>query len=217
MKKLYKDTMKGKSYFYYYGWTILAFLISFYLIAFLIMQAMFYIPRANKIEIFIAAQGLKDDEYSQKIQKEFEEDGLMEVNVYSYLENDTKIYDFFSANGESADFVIFSETNVTEMQDYVLYNYVDLDSIKTDVPSLASYETFKYDVKSFGIKIYDGSNVSYNSNHHFDRWIEFTNVNKANESYYLLVDVDSPNFDKDNNHTLGYSVLEYLLSSMLVD
>ncbi len=217
MKKLYKDAMKGKSYFYYYGWTILAFLVGFYLIAFLIMQAMFFVPRVNKIEIFIAAHGIKDLEYSEKIQKQFEEDGLMEVNVYSYLEDDTKIYDFFSANGENADFVIFSETNVNEMQDYVLYNYLDLDTIKTDIPSLTSYDTFKYDGKPFGIKIYDGSDATYNATHHFDRLIEFTKVNKTNESYYLLVDNESPNFDKDNQHTLGYSVLEYLLSSMLVD
>ena len=215
MKNFYKDITKGKSYFYYYGWTIIAFLLGFYLIAFIIFQAMFFVPRTNRIEIFIAAQGINDAEYNVKLQKEFEEQGLMQVDIYSYYIDDANVYNYFSANGEKADFIIFPESVLNDMQDYVKDSYFELSTLVDGCSSINDYESFKYEEKPYGIKIFDGVNEAYNTQHHFTDLIEFTKEGKTNESYYLLVDNESPNFNKENGNTLGYSVLEYLLSSML--
>ena len=214
MKKIYKDTSKGKSYFYYYGWTILVFIGGFFLIFFFIFQAMFYIKRTQKIELFIAAHGLKDDNYHKNIEKTFKPNGLIEMNVYSYIEDEINIYNYFSANGENADYIIFSETNVKDMQDYVLDNYYDVTSLVSDIPAISAFETYSYEDKPVGIKIYDGSNPSYNEKFKFSDLIEFTKEGKEAESYYLLVDTGSPNFNKEKNHTLGYSVLQYFLDDM---
>ena len=213
--KLYRDKSRAKSYFYYFGWTIFAFIGGFFLIFFLIFQAVFYIKRTERIEIFIAAHGLKDNNYFEKIRKEFSKDGLLEINVYSYLEDDLNVYNYFQANGESADFIIFSETNIHDMQEYITYNYVDVSTLEEDIPCLSEYDNYVYDNIPYGIKIYDGNDTAYNEAHHFQDIIEFNKQGKDNESYYLLVDKDSPNFDKKNKHTFGYSALEYLLKDML--
>ena len=214
--KIYRDQTKAKSFFYYYGWTILVFIAGFFLIFFFIFQSIFAVKRTQRIEMFIAAHGLKDDEYANKIKKEFKSKGLIEMKSYSYLEDDINVYDYFSANGENADFVIFSETNINDMQDYVPNNYMPLSSLEDDIESIKSFETFDYDGTAYGIKIFAASNDAYNNKYKFKDLIEFTKEGKDNESYYLLIDSGSPNFDKANKHTLGYSVLSYFLYDMTI-
>ena len=168
---------------------------------------MFYVKKTQRIDIFIAAYGVKDDNFKKAIEKEYKKDGLIEVNIYSYLESDKNLYNYFSANGEKADFIIFSETNINEMQEYVPENYVNLSALASDIPSLSKYETTEY-----GIKLFDGSNDEYNNKFTYTDTFEFTKEGVDKESYYLLVDNESPNFNKEKNHTLGFSVLEYFLS-----
>ena len=140
---------------------------------------------------------------------------MIEANIYFYTEDDPNVYNYFSANGENADYVIFSETNVKDMQDYVPGNYLNVGALKNDVPSIAQFEYYQFEGTSYAIKIFDAANETYNSRFSFTDTFEFTKQGKENESYYLLVDNQSPNFDKQNNHTLGYEVLEYFLSSMI--
>ncbi len=214
--KIYKDQTKAKSYFYYYGWTILVFIAGFFLLFFFIFQNIFAVKRTQRIEMFIAAFGLKDYEYANKIKKEFKAGGLIEMNIYSYLEDDINVFDYFSANGENADFVIFSETNINDMKEYVPANYVPLSSIEDTVESVKSFETYDYEGTAYGIKVFDATNDAYNNKYKFKDFIEFTKEGKDNESYYLLIDNGSPNFDKENKHTLGYSVLSYFLYDMTI-
>lgn len=176
---------------------------------------MFYVKRTERIELFIAAYGLKDDSYGKKIEKEFKDKGLIEMNIYSYIESDSNIYNYFSANGEQADFIIFSETNVKDLNEYISYNYFDISSLKDDIEVISNFETFVYEDISYGLKIFDGGNEEYNNKFNFQDLVEFTSENKENESYYLLVDNESPNFDKENSHTLGYEVLNYFLNDMM--
>ena len=213
--KLYKDSTKAKSFFYYYGWAILVFFGIFFLTFFLIFQAMFHVKRTEKIDIFIAAYGLKNNDVNTQIEKEFKDKGLVEFNIYSYLADDPNTANYFSANGEKADFVIFSETDIVDMQEYVTYNYMDVSTLVSEVPSLSKYETYIDNGVARGIKLFDKTDTSYNETHTFNNWIEFSKEGKENDSYYLLIDNESENFDKDNNHILGYQVLEYLLNSMV--
>ena len=212
--RIYKDITRQRSFFYYYGWTILVFFGVFFLVYFLIFQAMFNVKRTEKIDLFIAAYGLKDETISETIEKEFKKDGLIEMNIYSYVEDDKNLFDYFTANGENADFVIFSETNIKDLKEYLSENYYDVSTLMESAPSISHFDTYKYEGdKPFGIKIFDGQNDEYNNRFTFTDMIKFDYQDKEKESYYLLVDNQSPNFDKANNHTLGFSVLEYLLSS----
>lgn len=212
MMKLYKDNAKAKSYFYYYGWTILAFLEVFFLVFFLIFQAIFHVKRYEKIDLFVAAYGLKDYDFEKKVVSNFKDKGLVEFNIYSYMEDDANTANYFSANGEKADFVIFSESNILDMKEYIEYNYIDVSTLEDDIPSLSKYETYLDNSVSRGIKLFDGTNSPYNESHTFNNLFEFTKDGKESESYYLLIDNETENFDKENNHVLGYEVLEYLLS-----
>ena len=175
---------------------------------------MFFVKRTQRIEFFIAAHGFKDAEYHKVIEEEFKKDGLIEAGIYSYLETDTSIYEYFASYGEDADYVIFSESNIKELKEYLVDNYYDVSTLVEDIPSIAHFETYKYeDDKPYGIKIFDGQNEEYNSKFTFSDLITFTSEGKENESYYLLIDNKSPHFDKEHNHVLGYSILEYFLST----
>ncbi len=213
---LYKDREKAKSYFYYYGWTILVFIAGFFLIFFFIFQNMFAVKRTQRVDLFIAAHGLKDYDYSKKIQKQFKSQGLIEFNVYAYLEDDLKVFDYFSANGEKADFVVFSETNLNDLKEYLPNNYVPLSDIATVVDKVNNFETFDYEGTSYGIKLFSKDSDTYNNKYKFKDYIEFTKEGVDKENYYLLIDNESPNFDEANKHTLGYSVLSYFLDDMTI-
>jgi hypothetical protein len=77
-----------------------------------------------------------------------------------------------------------------------------------------NFETYKYEETSYGIKLFDKENDTYNNKYKFKDFIEFTKEGTDKENYYLLIDKESPNFDETNKHTLGYSVLSYFLGDM---
>lgn len=174
---------------------------------------MFHVKRTERVDFFIAAYGMKSNEYNIQIQKEFKKDGLIEVNFYSYIESDANVYNYYSANGEDADFVIFSETNIKDMNDYVKYHFVDVSTLAEDIPSLTKYDRYGFEGVPFGIKLFDGKDDSYNEKFSFTDLIEFTKEGKDNEAYYLLINSKMVNFDKEKGHTLGYSVLKYFLTN----
>ena len=217
MSRVYKDHYKAKSYFYYYGWSVLVIFGILFLVAFLIFQARFFIRRNQRIDIFIAAHGLKDESIFNNLKSEFVKDGIIDVNIYSYIEDDPNIFNYFSANGEQADFIIFSETNIKDLEDYLIYNYYDLTNFSSDVPSIDKYQLFisEHDSLPHAIKIFDKEDESYNNSHKFNEYINFTKENKDNESYYLLIDKDSPYFGDNSNPNIGYNILEDLLASAL--
>ena len=210
--KIYKDKSVGKSYFYYFGWTIPVFLGVFYLIFFLIFQGVYRVKPYQKIDMFIAAYGVNDTYYQKHILNEFEDNGLIEINIYDYPVNDAKIYDYYQAYGEKSDFVILSEGDVNEMKDVIKDKFVSLNSLSTDCPSINHYESFQYDSTSYGIKVFDKDNDSYNAKYDFTTHINFISEGQVETNYYLLVNKESVNFDKENNHILGYLVLEYYLT-----
>ena len=209
--KIYKDKSAGKSYFYYFGWTIPVFLGLFYLLFFLIFQGVYKVKPYQKIDFFIAAYGVNDNYYQEQLIKEFEDDGLIETNIYDYPLTDPKIYDYYQAYGESADFVILSEGDVTEMKEVIKDKYVSLDTLTSDCPNISHYESYQYDSISYGIKIFDKADDSYNEKYDFTTHINFTSEGKEKTNYYLLINKESVNFDKQNNHILGYLVLQYYL------
>lgn len=209
--KIYKDKSKDKSYFYYFGWTIPVFLGVFYLLFFVIFQGVYRVKPYERIDIFIAAYGVNDNYYQNEITKQFKDDGLVEVNIYDYPVNDSKIYDYYQAYGESSDFVILSEGDVNEMKEVIKDKYVPLDTLATDCPTINHYDVYQYDSISYGIKIFDKADDIYNAKYDFTSHINFTLEGKEKTDYYLLINKSSVNFDKENNHILGYKVLEYYL------
>ena len=209
--KIYKDKSKDKSYFYYFGWTIPVFLGVFYLLFFVIFQWVYRVKPYEKIDMFIAAYGVNDRYYQNELIKELGKDGLIEVNIYDYPVNDKKIYEYYQAYGETSDFVILSEGDVSEMKEVIKDKFVSLDNLSTDCPAINNYETYQYDSLSYGIKVFDKENETYNAKYDFTTHINFTSEGKEKTNYYLLINKSSINFDKQNNHNLGYLVLEYYL------
>ena len=128
----------------------------------------------------------------------------------------TRFLESIKTAAENADYVIFSETNMNDLQDYVKYNYFPLSELQTEVSKVSEFDTFEFESVAYGIKIFDKDNDTYNNKYKFKDLIEFTKEGKEKENYYLLVDNGSPNFDKEGGHTLGYSVLDYFLSDMTV-
>ncbi len=210
--KIYKDKSRGKSYFYYFGWTIIAFFGLFFLLFFLIFQNVYKIKPYQKIDFFWAAYGLKDRFYQQEILKEYEDDGLLEINMYDYPFNDPKLYDYYQAYGENSDFVILSEGDLVSMQEVIKDKFMALNDLLIDCPTINNYETFVYEELSYGVKLFDKNNDEYNHQHHYLEHVEFTAQGQESFSYYLLVNQNSVNFDKENNHVFGYLALEYFLS-----
>ena len=86
-----------KTYFTYYGWTIVVFLIVFWAGYYFIFRQMYAPKQYEQLNFFYAAYGLKDNSIHNKMQKALEEDNCFEVNYYDYSRNDKKIYEYYSS------------------------------------------------------------------------------------------------------------------------
>lgn len=203
-----------KTYLTYFGWSIL--LLPFVLWAgfYFIFRQMYAAKPYEQLTIFYAAYGLKDDSFHNKMQKDLEDKACYEINYYDYSRSDKKIYEYYSSVKDNCDFFVFGEQDLVDMKEVVKeqFKVIDEDLAKNiNLPSY--YEYFSYEEGNYGIKLVDKENSEYNQKTKFDSLINYS-LNNQSDSFYLLINKDSVNFDKESNHTLGYIGLEYLFNNV---
>ena len=208
MKILTKEGVK--TYLTYYGWTILVLPLILWSGFYFIFKTMYAPKKYEQLTFFYAAYGLKDNSLHDKMQKALEEYDCFEVNYYDYSIADKKIYDYYTAVKDNCDFFIFSENDILEMKDVVKSEFKALDEDllkRIELPDY--YKTYAYEDINYGIKLIDKDDESYNEKTKFNSIINYS-LNDNKDSFYLLVNKDSENFNLEENHTLGYKGLNYL-------
>ena len=199
------------NYFTYYGWTIPVFFVVFWVSFFFIFQQIYAAKRYQKLVLFYAAYNLKDDSIHKDMKKGLEQYNCLEVDYYSYSLNDVKIANYYYSLKANCDFFIMSESDLSEMQEYIDREYMPLseDIINTsEVPS--SYEYYSFGDTKYGFKVFDKDNEEYSKKTGFYKWINFSSEDKT-DNFYLVINKDSVNFNQKDNHILGYKGLKWLL------
>ena len=204
-----------KTYLTYYGWTILVLPLVLWSGFYFIFKSMYAPKKYEQLTFFYAAYGLKDNSLHDRMQKDLEADGCYEVNYYDYSILDKKIYEYYSALKDNCDFFVFSEHDLLEMKEVVKdeFKVLDEDLLKRiELPSF--YSTYAYEDINYGIKLIDKDDDSYNEKSKFSSIINYS-LNDNKDSFYLLINKDSENFDLEANHTLGYIGLNYLFNNAI--
>ena len=201
-----------KTYLTYFGWTVLVLAILLWAGFYFIFRQMYAAKPYEQLTFFYAAYGLKDESFHNKMQKDLEDKSCYEVNYYDYSRIDKKIYEYYSSVKDNCDFLIFSEQDLVDMKEVVKSEFKVLDENLIKEINLPSYYSFfDYEGLNYGIKLIDKNDDSYNNQTKFNHLIK-SSLNENSDSFYLLINQKSVNFDKENEHILGYSGLEYYLN-----
>ena len=212
MKKISKKDFH--TFLAYFGWTIPVLIAVSWASYFFIFRQIYATKAYEKITLLYAAYGLKDNSIHSKLLNKLESHTCYEVNHYSYGRNSQDLIKHYNAIAPSCDFFIFSETDLNDMHEAIEKNFkpVSVDIItKSSIP--ASFTYYSFNTVNYGLKIYDKNDASYNDGKHFDNYINFSNGTET-DSFYLLINKNSVNFDEPANHILGYLSLEYLFNEL---
>ena len=202
------------TYFAYYGWTIPVFLVAFWVIFFFIFQQMYAPRRYEKLVFFYAAYYLKDDSFHKELRKDLQPYGCLDIDYYSYSLDDKSIASKYNSLKDNCDYFVLSETDLKDMDEYIANQYMVIDDSlinKAGIPS--DYEFYSFGETKYGIKLFD-KDREYKYNDKFSNWINFSNGSNT-DSFYLVINKTSINFNEEKEHMLGYYGLKWLTNGKL--
>lgn len=186
---------------------IFAFLFSWFSY-YCIFKAMYQLKPTEKLVFFIETNGLlqgKPETFQKMMDdEEMKKDGLIDISYYPY---DTAEEDkpFIKNVINEIDFVI--------LPGYELDNFVGMkDDCKAFADLIEIKDFYTLDYQGLALKIYDGDDQEYNKHFTFDTWLPLAREG-SKADFYLLVSNYSQNFDRGNNHILGYLGLNILLTT----
>lgn len=201
-----------RTFFMYYGWTIPVFLVVFWVTFYFVFNQIYAVKPFEQLTFFYAAYGLKDNSFHEKMRKELEPQPCYEVNYYDYSLNDKTIYSKYSAVRDNCDFFVFSEYDLTEIAETAENIFMPIDGDMISRINLPAHYTFyEYNSVTYGIKLFDKDDETYNEQTKFKDYINFTYEDKK-DSFYLVINKKSANFSVESNHILGYLGMEYLFN-----
>lgn len=202
---------KIKTFFYYNGGiSILIALLSFS-VYYVVLSSIDSIKPYEQISIFSSTFGIKDDSLKDELSIKLKEKGVVEVNIYNYVPNDTNIADYFDRFGLSSDFNILPESDLVEMKEYISSYYVTLTQEvinRFNSEAISNLDYYSYQSNQYGFKIYDKEDETYNSKLSFDQYFDFVSESQSKESYYLLLSKSSLNFGPINEAYVNENGLE---------
>lgn len=206
---------KITNYFMYYGWTIIVMGLVFFAVFTLILSSINKIKDNQKFSIFFATYGLTEKRYKEELKEHLKEDGVLEVNYYSFYLTDSNIGNLFDSYGYSAEISIVSGTDVKDMELGITKTYLPLtDELLNDIGVNEKYEIYTYKNVNYAIKIHDKNNEEYNNNFSYDEWIKFKNEKGDTDDFYLLLSLHSNNFgeySKNNRGDSGIKGVKYFI------
>ena len=209
---IFKPTKsKVGNFFMYYGWlVIIASVISFSVYT-LVISAINRIKENEKFSIFFAAFGLKEERYKNELLSYLKDDGVVQVNYYSYNYTDSNIGDYYTAYGYSSEINILSESDLNEMGAGIKDTFILIDeNVKNELQLNEKYAGYAYENEQFAIKIFDKDNDSYNEQYRYTEWINFTSDSVEKENYYLLLSKFAPTYGEYSR----VSVADYALKGV---
>ena len=204
------------SFFMYYGWLILAFgLVSFAALT-LVLSSINKIYDHQRFSVFFAAYGIKEERYKDELGELLKDDGVIQVNYYSFFADDTELVTYYEMYGVKSDVIIFSEKDVTDMQEYIGDYFISItDPLKEELGISNNYSYYNYGENAYAIKIFDKNDASYNEKFTYSEWINFKSSDNYIENFYILLKKSSVNYGEygeKNKSTNAIKGLRYILN-----
>ena len=188
---------------------IVSFLL-FFMVSNLVLSKINEIKRCERFNLFIAAYGMKENNYQNELYELLKDDGIKQVNFYSYLLDDKDIAKYYDAFGYNADAVIFSDSDVESMSGTISTNFMGIGDKLSTALSLDGYKGYYFDDVRYAIMIHDKNDEEYNSKFNYSSWIEFG----SGHSFFLLLNIRSTNygmFSEKNESEVALKGIKYIL------
>lgn len=203
-----------RDFFISWGWLVLAIVFLSYLLWFYPISTIDSIKGYEKINFFIEGYSLKENTVQQDLLSSLKEDGVVEVNLYSfYPGSDSRIYDNY---GVQSDFVILSQSDLDAMfpsgsENVVASKFVPFsDALKKETMSVDDYSYYQVKGQDYALKVYDASFANYNVQHPFDSLVNFTKDGADPLSYYLLLNAQTLNLKPYSSRSVTSNAIKAL-------
>jgi hypothetical protein len=189
-----------------WGWLVLLLIALSYVVWYWPITTLDQIKSTEKINFFAETYGYKENTLDEDLKTALKDDGVVEVNLYSYAPESGNLDKAYDAYGASSDFLVLPEDDMAVLfQDTaktsVLAKFVPYSSaLKSEVLQGISddYSYYSVNEQAYGLKIYDPADASYNLAHPFSRLLEFSSGDPAFDAkhgaYYLLLNAQTVNW-----------------------
>ena len=181
-----------------YNWIIiiLIFIITYVFFFYTISNIDAYISY-EQLNFFIVARALKDEDLKNDLMNQ--DKRILKYNWYLYPPELDNLYVLYQAFGENADILLFSKSDLEDLSSTIKGTFLQIEgefknSLMEGVKEL---ETFQYENKDYGLKIFDCNNEDYNNKYNFSAFLDFAN----NDDYYLVFAKNSKKFCECGNNS----------------
>lgn len=181
-----------------YNWIIMIVIfIASYVFFFYTLNYIDAYKDFEKLNLFIVAESLKDLDLEDDLKKQDER--ILQYNLYLYHPDLAELYTLYQAFGEESDILVLSYQDLHDMSYAVKETFFEIsgefeESLLDGVPTL---DCFYYEENSYGLKIFDHDDESYNAKYHFEDWLNFA----TNDDYYLVFSKKSVKFCECGENT----------------
>ena len=200
-------------FFVRFGWGILGGGLLSILVLDFSLRAIDAIQPREKLDFFIESYTLKENTLADDVVSHFENQGILQCNIYHVYPEEPAIGQRFQAQGFTSDFCILSESDVTGFKDMMgeFFLPLDEDSKKKMLQDTKkNYDTYSALGLEWGLQLYDAKDPSYNLQFDFSPLLSFSSPKPdKQESFYLFFLSQSVHFGKED--TLGYEACSYFL------
>lgn len=202
-----------RDFFVHFGWGILGGgLLSFLVLDFSLRGIDAIQPR-EKLDFFMESYALKENTLAEDMVARFENQGILQCNIYHVYPEEAAIGQRFQAQGLTSDFCILSESDVKGFRDMMgeFFRPLDEDSKKEMLQGTKkNYDTYCALNLEWGLQLYDSNDSTYNQQFDFSPLLSFSSPKPdKQESFYLFFLAQSVHFGKEDR--LGYEACSYFL------
>jgi len=208
-------------YFVTWGWLLLLFIGLSYVAWYWPISTLDSIKDYEQINFFFESYGLNDNSLQSDLLADLQEKGVVEVNLYDYAPTDASLTSYYDKFGVASDFLVLAGSDLDAMfadaaSTSIASEFVPFSSaLRAATMPADDYAYYQVNSAAYGLKVYDASDASYNVAHPFDKLLEFTSSGVTADSYYLLLNAQTPNFkpyDTDSVTSNAVEVLRYFLA-----
>ncbi|MCI1244566.1 MAG: hypothetical protein LKG11_01215 [Bacilli bacterium] len=184
-------------FFTSYGWVELLLAIVSVVAWYWPITAIDQIRSDERINFFIECYGFKDEKFQSQLQDDLADNGVEEVNVYSYSPSDSLINSYYEAFGTKSDFLfllssdldtMFEKPSAALLREFLVWG----DALKKEVmPNFSAASFYEVEGVPYALKVYDPDNASYSQR--IEDFAVF-HTDEKSEAVYLLLNATTPNY-----------------------
>jgi hypothetical protein len=198
---------KKSHFFTYYFYIIILVVTLSFTLSYYCLNLKFTYKKNQIFNFFtLSYQTLDDNQIIDKLASLYQDD-IKEFNLYNFTSSNKNLTSYYTRFGASADLLILSSDDLSDMDEVIKENFIPLDNLHLD----SFYQYYTFDEVNYGIKVYQKGDETYNVQTSFSSCFDFASDGK--DAYYLLININSLHFQTSDD--IGYAILDSYLEEVI--